>query len=69
MSGKARANHPNGCPPHRNRDVAMLAKPFVARPTRAHPNFEVKDGAKRRRLQRSKMLEFKIEMPFSAATR
>jgi len=33
--------------------------PFIGRPTRAYLVFEVKDGAKRRRLRRSMILEFK----------
>jgi hypothetical protein len=43
--------------------------PFIARLTRAYLNFEVKDGAKRRRLRRSMILEFKVQMRFSAAER
>jgi hypothetical protein len=33
--------------------------PFIGRLTRAHLVFEIKDGAKRRRLWRSMILEFK----------
>jgi hypothetical protein len=43
--------------------------PFIARLTRAHLNFEVKDAPKARRLRRSMILEFKVQMRFSAAVR
>jgi len=43
--------------------------PFIARLTRAHPNFEVKDGPKGRRRWRPTVLEFKIRMRFPAAMR
>jgi len=43
--------------------------PFIARLTRAHPNFEVKDAPKARGLRPSQILEFKIRMRFPAAMR
>jgi hypothetical protein len=50
---------------------AHLARrnPCIGRLTRAYPNFEVKDGAQRRRLRRSMILEFKVQIGFSAALR
>jgi hypothetical protein len=43
--------------------------PFIARLTRAYLNFEVKDAPKARRLRRSTILEFKVQIRFSAAAR
>jgi hypothetical protein len=43
--------------------------PFIARLTRACPGFEVKDGAKRRQLRWSSILEFKAGTRFSTAMR
>jgi hypothetical protein len=34
--------------------------PFIARPSRAHLNFEVKDAPKARGLRPSMILEFKV---------
>jgi hypothetical protein len=42
---------------------------FIAWPTRAHLDFEVKDAPKARRRRRSAILEFKIKMRFPAAKR
>jgi hypothetical protein len=43
--------------------------PFIARLIRAYLNFEVEDAPKARRLRRSTILEFKVQIGFSAAVR
>jgi hypothetical protein len=43
--------------------------PFIGRLTRAYLNFEVKDAPKARRLRRSMILQFKVQIRFSAAVR
>jgi hypothetical protein len=42
---------------------------FIARQTRAYLNFEVKDAPKARGLRPSMILEFKVQIRFSAAER
>jgi hypothetical protein len=43
--------------------------PFIARLTRAYLNFEVKDAPKARRPPAVSILEFKVQIGFSAAVR